>query len=193
VTSGYECRVHDSFIKTELYRVRNFHQTLSMGMMASMPLIALQEITGGRGLTDNMTVHKDAETTQKVVEIWGPEGLNAPENRLPKADGDLFFDKLSSVYLTGTMHDEDSPNHLLIKDPDHCRTVCEPQYKSPCNHFCPANVYEMLPSQKHQGQFELQVNYTNCIHCKTCDIKCPFENIEWTAPEGGGGPQYRET
>lgn len=192
-TSLYESKVHGSFIKSELYRVRNFHQTLSLGMMASLPLIALQEITGGRGLSDRMPVHKDAETTQRVVEIWGPEGLGAEENKLPKPDGQLFFDKLSSVYLTGTMHDEDSPNHLLIKNPDHCRTVCEPKYKSPCNHFCPASVYEMISSQKHQGQFDLQVNYTNCIHCKTCDIKCPFENIEWTAPEGGGGPQYRET
>ncbi|RYZ85132.1 MAG: electron transfer flavoprotein-ubiquinone oxidoreductase, partial [Proteobacteria bacterium] len=193
VTLGYEEKIHNSYIKKELYRVRNFHQTLSMGMFASLPLIALQEITGGRGLFDNMKAHKDAKTTHKVVEVWGPEGLNAPENKIPKPDGALFYDKLSSVYLTGTMHDEDSPNHLIVKDTDHCRTVCEPQYKSPCNHFCPASVYEMLPSQKHQGQFELQVNYTNCIHCKTCDIKCPFENIEWTAPEGGGGPQYRET
>lgn len=193
VTLGYEEKVHSSYIKKELYRVRNFHQTLSMGVFTSLPLIALQEITGGRGLFDNMKAHKDAKTTQKVVEVWGTEGLNAPENKIPKPDGALFYDKLSSVYLTGTMHDEDSPNHLIVKDTDHCRTVCEPQYKSPCNHFCPASVYEMLPSQKHPGQFDLQVNYTNCIHCKTCDIKCPFENIEWTAPEGGGGPQYRET
>lgn len=193
VTVGYEQKIHDSYVKKELYRVRNFHQTLSKGFLASLPLIAFQELTGGRGLQDQMPAHKDAKTTHKVVEIWGPEGLNAPENKIPKPDSELFFDKLSSVYLTGTMHDEDSPNHLLIGDGDICRTVCEPQYKSPCNHFCPANVYEMLPSQKHQGQFELHVNYTNCIHCKTCDIKCPFENIEWTAPEGGGGPQYRET
>ncbi len=192
-TKAYEEKIHSSFVKSELYRVRNFHQTLSKGFFESLPLIALQEITGGRGLFDNMKAHKDSKTTHKVVEIWGPDGLNAPENKLPKPDGALFYDKLSSVYLTGTMHDEDSPNHLLVKDTDVCRTVCEPQYKSPCNHFCPASVYEMLPSQNHQGQFDLQVNYTNCIHCKTCDIKCPFENIEWTAPEGGGGPQYRET
>lgn len=193
VTAAYEQKIHDSFVGKELKRVRNFHQTLSKGVFASMPLLALQEITGGRGLVDNMKVHKDASTTQKVVDIWGTEGLNAPENQLPKADGTLFFDKLSSVYLTGTMHDEDSPNHLLLKNGDVCRTHCEPLYKSPCVHFCPANVYEMLPSKQYQGQYDLQINYTNCIHCKTCDIKCPAENIEWTVPEGGGGPQYRET
>ena len=104
-----------------------------------------------------------------------------------------MFDKLSSVYLTGTIHDEDSPNHLLLQNGDICRTICEPQYKSPCVKFCPASVYEMLPSVKEAGKYDLQINYTNCIHCKTCDIKCPFENIDWTVPEGGGGPKYTET
>lgn len=193
-TQKYEQKVYDSYVKSELYRVRNFHQALSKGMLAGMPLIAMQEISGGRGFVDFMKIdHNDAETTEKLVEVWGPEGLERPENQLPKMDGELFFDKLSSVYLTGTMHDEDSPNHLLLKDGDICRTVCEPQYKSPCNHFCPAAVYEMVPSKVDATKKDLQINYTNCIHCKTCDIKCPFENIEWTVPEGGGGPQYRET
>ncbi|HEY8270269.1 MAG TPA: electron transfer flavoprotein-ubiquinone oxidoreductase [Pseudobdellovibrionaceae bacterium] len=193
VTQAFEQKIYESYVKKELYRVRNFHQTLSKGLFESLPLIAFQEMTGGRGLKDNMSAHKDSKATHKVIEVWGSEGMEAEENKLPKPDGQLFYDKLSSVYLTGTMHDENSPNHLFIGNGDICRTVCEPEYKSPCNHFCPASVYEMLPSQKHQGQLELQVNYTNCIHCKTCDIKCPFENIEWTAPEGGGGPQYRET
>lgn len=190
---AYEKKVEESFIKTQLYRVRNFHQTLSKGMFASLPLIGLQELTGGRGLTDEMPAHRDAYTTETAVEVWGPNGFDLPENQLPKADGVLFFDKLSSVYLTNTMHDENSPNHLLLQNGDVCRTECGPKYKSPCVQFCPANVYEMLPSTKHATQFDLQINYTNCIHCKTCDIKCPFENIEWTVPEGGGGPQYRET
>ena len=193
VTSNYEKKIHSSFVKDELYRVRNFHQALSKGFLEGLPLIGLQELTGGRGLQDFMKIeHKDSETTEKVVEIWGPAGLNEDSNQLPKPDGQLFFDKLSSVYLTGTLHDEDSPNHLILKDGDICRSVCEPQYNSPCNHFCPASVYEMVPSSNSPGKKDLQINYTNCIHCKTCDIKCPFENIEWTTPEGGGGPQYRE-
>lgn len=193
-TGAYEKRVHDSFIKKELYRVRNFHQTLSKGMFASLPLIALQEITGGRGLFDGMKAHKDATATEKVVDVWGAEGKSAPVNQLPvpTPDGQLMFDKLSSVYLTGTMHDEDSPNHLLLQNGDICRTVCEPQYKSPCVKFCPASVYEMLPAKNGQSGYDLHINYTNCIHCKTCDIKCPFENIDWTVPEGGGGPRYTE-
>lgn len=194
ITAGYEKKMEQSYVKDELYRVRNFHQTLSKGMLASMPLLALQEMTGGRGLTDPMPIeHTDAQTTDTVVEVWGPNGLELDENQLPKTDGVLFFDKLSSVYLTGTMHDEHSPNHLILKDGDTCRTICEPKYKSPCNHFCPAAVYEMVPSTVEPGKKDLQINYTNCIHCKTCDIKCPFENIDWTAPEGGGGPQYRDT
>lgn len=190
----YENKVQQSFVKKELYRVRNFHQTLSKGIFASLPLIGLQEITGGRGLFDNMKMdHIDAKTTRKVKEVWGSEGLAAVENQLPKPDGELMFDKLSSVYLTGTSHDEDSPNHLKLRDGDICRTVCEPEYKSPCNLFCPASVYEMVPAKQHPGQYDLQINYTNCIHCQTCDIKCPFENIDWTVPEGGGGPKYTET
>lgn len=189
----YEEKIQASFVKKELYRVRNFHQTLSKGVFVSLPFIALQEITGGRGLFDNMKAHQDAKTTLKVNEVWGSEGLQAIENKLPVIDGNLMFDKLGSVYLTGTSHDEDSPNHLLLGNADICRSVCEPQYKSPCNHFCPASVYEMVPSKVETGKLDLQINYTNCIHCKTCDIKCPFENIEWTTPEGGGGPKYIDT
>lgn len=194
ILKSYEARVYDSYVKSELYRVRNFHQTLSKGILASLPLIAAQEITGGRGFFDNMKIHStDAKATVKVAEVWGSEGLNASENRLPPSDSVLMFDKLGSVYLTGTIHDEDSPNHLLLQNGDICRTVCEPQYKSPCVRFCPASVYEMLPSAKEAGKYDLQINYTNCIHCKSCDIKCPFENIDWTVPEGGGGPKYTET
>ncbi|MNS68027.1 Electron transfer flavoprotein-ubiquinone oxidoreductase [compost metagenome] len=193
VTKAYDKRVEASYVKDELYKVRNFHQALSKGIFASMPLLALQEISGGRGLTDPMPInHIDSETTEKVVDVWGPYGLDHEDNQLPKPDGVMFFDKLSSVYLTGTMHDEDSPNHLILRDGDVCRNVCEPAYKSPCNSFCPAAVYEMVPSKVEAGKKDLQINYTNCIHCKTCDIKCPFENIDWTVPEGGGGPQYRD-
>lgn len=193
VLHDYENKVNNSFIKDELYKVRNFHQTLSKGMVTALPLLALQELTGGRGLVDQMPVEEDAKVTQTVLDVWGPHAAENPELKLPALDGQLFMDKLSSVYLTGTMHDEHSPNHLLLQNGDTCRSECEPKYKSPCTHFCPAAVYEMIPSEKYSGQKELKINYTNCIHCKTCDIKCPFENIDWTPPEGGGGPKYIET
>lgn len=190
----YEERVNKSFIREELWKTRNFHQTISKGMLASAPLLAFQELTGGWMPGGKKTIeHKDFETTEPVLDAWGPRPWEEPENQLPKADGVLFFDKLSSVYLTGTMHDEHSPNHLLVSDTSICRDVCHEKFQSPCNHFCPANVYEMQPDESAQGKKKLVVNYTNCIHCKTCDIKCPFDNIEWTTPEGGGGPQYKET
>lgn len=192
--ASYEKKVQASYIKKELWKTRNFHQTISKGFFASAPLLALQEITGGRGLVDGLKIdHKDYETTDSVLDTWGPNPWEEPENQLPKADGTLFFDKLSSVYLTGTMHDEHSPSHLLVSNTSVCRDVCHEKYQSPCNHFCPASVYEMVPDEEVPGKKRLQVNYTNCIHCKTCDIKCPFDNILWTTPEGGGGPQYKET
>jgi electron-transferring-flavoprotein dehydrogenase len=190
--SAYEEKVHASFIKTELWKTRNFHQALSKGLLKALPHLALQEITGGRGLCDRMPVEKDYEHTEEVLDVWGPTPWQEKENQLPQMDGTLFFDKLSSVYLTGTMHDEHSPSHLIIKEPSVCRDVCHERYQSPCNHFCPAAVYEMVPDETMAGKKRLQVNYTNCIHCKTCDIKCPMDNILWTPPEGGGGPQYKE-
>lgn len=189
--SSYEAKIKASYVGDELYQTRNFHQTLSQGFMAAAPQLALQEITGGRGLTDEMPLHPDYTTTKEVVDVWGAHARSNEAQQLPTPDGVLFFDKLGSVYLTGTMHDEDSPNHLHVENVQICKDVCHSKYDSPCTHFCPAQVYEMNPAES--GGHKLQVNYTNCIHCKSCDIKCPFDNITWTPPEGGGGPQYKLT
>lgn len=189
---SYDDKINSSYVKNELWLTRNFHQTISKGLFLSLPEIALQEATGGRGLFDPLPIeHQDHETTQPVLDVWGIEGLKHKANQLPEPDGKLFFDKLSSVYLTGTMHDEDSPNHLKLQNGSVCQDVCYPKYQSPCNHFCPANVYEMIDDESNKGKKKLQINYTNCIHCQTCDIKCPFNNIDWTLPEGGGGPNYQ--
>ncbi|MCB9072352.1 MAG: electron transfer flavoprotein-ubiquinone oxidoreductase [Bdellovibrionaceae bacterium] len=183
----YNDRVEASYIKSELWKTRNFHQALSKGIFASAPSLMLQELTGGWTFGDPKKIkHKDFEETKTIAETWGKPDV--PENKLPEADGKLFFDKLSSVYLTGTMHDEDSPCHLLVDNTNICADTCYPKYNSPCNHFCPANVYEMIDDGPKK---RLQVNYTNCIHCQSCDIKCPFDNIDWTLPEAGGGPQYK--
>jgi len=187
----YEEKVRGSFIAKQLLRVRNFHQTLSLGWLKALFLMIFLEITGGRGLFGRMKLHKDALTTKKKKEVWGIKTLGEDEElKLPKPDGQLFFDKLSSVFLTGTSHDENSPNHLLLQDGAICQNTCHPEFQSPCVRFCPASVYEMVSDPLNEGKSKLQINYTNCIHCKTCDIKCPFENIDWTVPEGGGGPKY---
>lgn len=187
---AYDDKINNSLVKEELWKTRNFHQSLTNGVFAAGPEILAQDLTGGRGFVGRREIkHTDAKTTQSVKEVWG--GSWEQETQLPEPDNKLFFDKLSSVYMTGTMHDEDSPNHLKLQDGSICTDVCHPNYNSPCNHFCPANVYEMIDGEE-EGKKKLQINYTNCIHCQTCDIKCPFENIDWSLPEGGGGPSYKE-
>lgn len=190
----YEDLVSESYIAKQLKKVRNFHQALSLGWLKSLIHLAFQQLFGGMGLFGDMKLRLDSKSTRSKKEVWGDKKLNSDEElSLPKPDNVMFFDKLSSVYMTGTMHDEDSPNHLLLGDGQICQDTCHEEYESPCVRFCPASVYEMIDDEAAQGKKKLQINYTNCIHCKTCDIKCPFENIDWTVPEGGGGPRYTVT
>ncbi len=102
-------------------------------------------------------------------------------------DRKLTFDKVTSVHYSGTHHDEDQPVHLLVHT-EVCHTLCGGEYGHPCVRFCPANVYEMVDNG--QGGRRLQINASNCVHCKTCDIMDPYGVITWVAPEGGEGPQY---
>ena len=95
---------------------------------------------------------------------------------------------MTDVYYSNTAHEENQPSHLKILDLDICRHRCSVEYGNPCQHFCPANVYEII--REDDGN-RLQVNFTNCVHCKTCDIMDPYQIIVWTPPEGGGGPNYR--
>ena len=101
----------------------------------------------------------------------------------------LVSAKLTSVFHSGTLHEEDQPCHLHVADPEICRSRCTEEYGNPCEHFCPASVYHMVADET-QGGKRLQVDFTNCVHCKTCDVKDPTQNIVWVAPEGGGGPNY---
>ena len=106
----------------------------------------------------------------------------------PKPDGKLTFDRLSSVFLSNTNHEEDQPVHLVLKDPSIPIRVNLPEFAEPAQRYCPAGVYEVVTSGNGQPRF--QINAQNCVHCKTCDIKDPAQNIDWTVPEGGGGPNY---
>jgi electron-transferring-flavoprotein dehydrogenase len=107
-----------------------------------------------------------------------------------KGDGKLTFDKLTDVYHSGTKHDDDQPIHLIIHDTDICNTRCTVEYGNPCQHFCPAKVYEMVEASDVPNGKQIQVNFANCVHCKTCDIMDPYQIITWVPPEGGGGPNY---
>lgn len=183
---GYERRVADSWAGAELKGMRNFHQAFDGGLWTALPRTGFQMAMGGLDpLGDALKGHASHERMRRLRDVH-PGGKPAPL----KADGKLTFDKLADVYLSGTMHDEDQPVHLLVADTSVCATKCREEYGNPCQHFCPASVYEMVADPDKAGALKLQINASNCVHCKTCDIKDPTQNIVWVVPEGGGGPNY---
>ncbi|HIG12104.1 MAG: electron transfer flavoprotein-ubiquinone oxidoreductase [bacterium] len=167
-----------SWAKQELWKVRNFRQAFDGGMLGGMLDAAVQQVSGGRGLVRRRGGHADHSTTRKVSESRFSE---------PKYNDTTAMDKLTDVYFSGAIHEEDQPSHLLIRDPSICVTRCTEEYGNPCQRFCPAAVYEWPQGADPEG---VQINASNCVHCKTCDIADPYENIEWVVPEGGGGPKY---
>ncbi|UCH83627.1 MAG: electron transfer flavoprotein-ubiquinone oxidoreductase [Candidatus Latescibacterota bacterium] len=182
----YQEKLRRSFVGESLFRVRHFHRAVSLGFPKAFFHIGLQQITGGRDLLSYDDIEEDGDTTQSVKAYHGKD-LDPPAE--PPYDGTYTLDKLSDVYLSGTQHDEDQPSHLKILRPEVCIEKCVDTYRYPCNRFCPAKVYEMLKDED-SGELRLQINFTNCVHCQTCDIKCPLNNIRWTPPEGGQGPNY---
>jgi len=188
--SDYQERVEKSWIREELWKVRNFHQGFEHGMFEGMIHAALQQITLGRGLHERYTAHAGHKRLEQISHL--PTGGYGREHMLgaAKGDGKLTFDKLTDVYHSGTKHDDDQPIHLVIHDTDICNTRCTVEYGNPCQHFCPAKVYEMVEASDVPNGKEIHVNFANCVHCKTCDIMDPYQIITWVPPEGGGGPNY---
>jgi electron-transferring-flavoprotein dehydrogenase len=178
--SAFPRKIEQSWIKKELWAVRNFHQGFHHGLYAGLFHAGIQFVTGGRGLIDPMRSRPGHEEYHKLNGS-GP----APERF--KGDGALTFDRLTDVYHSGTRHEEDQPCHLIVADLNVCATRCVTEYGNPCQYFCPAAVYEMV---QEKGQPRLKINASNCVHCKTCDIADPYEIITWVPPEGGGGPNY---
>lgn len=174
--ASYQESYEASWAKDELYKYRNYRQAFSKGLVRGTIDFGLQMITGGRGLVARRPGHSDHETMAPV---------SASKFEKPKYDDRLSMDKLTDVYLSGAIHEEDQPAHLLVNDPTICTERCTREYGNPCQHFCPAAVYEWP-----EGSSEVTINASNCVHCKTCDIMDPYENIEWVVPEGGGGPKY---
>jgi electron-transferring-flavoprotein dehydrogenase len=177
--SVFPQKVDQSYIKTELRRVRNFHQSFKYGLFGGLFHAGLQFVTGGRGLIDPMPITAGYKHYHKI------DGHPARERF--KGDGKLTFDRLTDVYHSGTRHDEDQPCHLIVRDLNVCSTKCVVEYGNPCQYFCPAAVYEMA---KEKEGVKLKINAANCVHCKTCDIADPYQIIDWVVPEGGGGPNY---
>jgi len=176
--SAFQKKVEDSYIRKELWQVRNFHQSFQYGLLGGLFHAGLQFVTGGRGLVDPMRVRPGHEHYHKD---------GHPPREPFKGDGKLTFDRLTDVYHSGTRHEEDQPCHLIVHDLNICANRCTVEYGNPCQYFCPAAVYEPV---KEKDGFKLKINAANCVHCKTCDIADPYQIIDWVVPEGGGGPNY---
>jgi electron-transferring-flavoprotein dehydrogenase len=186
--SQYEELVHKSWIYKELYRVRNFHQGFRNGMWMGLLNSTLMLLTRGRGLWERLNVRPGHLEMLKINEYYGNP---APEEEDMVYDDKLTFTKVRDIYSSETMHEENQPSHLQIADFNICNNRCTTEYGNPCRHFCPASVYEMVEKEDGKGK-HLQINASNCIHCKTCDIMDPYGIITWVPPEGGGGPGYKK-
>ena len=182
----YSDLFENSYIKEQLYEGRNFYQALSKTNPMKFIHLGAQYFTGGRGFMDKMPLEEDYKTLKTLN---GEQIDVQPEVDSKIYDGELYVDKLTSVYLSKTKHREDQPSHIIVHDTDLCINTCYPKYRSPCTRFCPGDVYE-IEVDDDSGERRLKLNPSNCLHCKTCDIKDPFENITWTCPEGGEGPGY---
>ncbi len=179
----FEDRWQASWVKDELWKVRNYHQGFEHGFWAGTFHAALQFVTGGRGVRARYAARPGHERMKVLSEF-----ANEPLERV-KPDGKLTFDRLKDVYHSATHHEEDQPSHLQIADFDICNNRCVREYGNPCQYFCPAAVYEMVDNSDGSGK-HLKLNPSNCVHCKTCDIADPYQIITWVCPEGGGGPHY---
>ena len=201
----FDCLVNDDFstgrlenyrdklLKTkelsELYKSRNFHQAMEKGLYKGLVIAGIQRILGGSIFKARLEATPDYSHLKKVKQVYGTDKVSDDKKGDIKYDGKLTFDKETDVYYSGATHEEDQPPHLHIRDYDICYTQCTKDFQNPCVRFCPADVYEMEVNEE-TGKRELKLNFSNCVHCKTCDIKDPYENITWVPPEGGGGPKY---
>ena len=170
-----------SWARAELWGVRNWRQAFDQGLFAGMLDAGVQMISGGRGLVKRRGGHEDHTTMRPVAESRMTK---------PAYDDGLALDKLTDVYHSGTIHEEDQPAHLLVVDPAICVERCTVEFGNPCQHFCPAAVYEWPKDRVPAPGEGPVINFSNCVHCKTCDIADPYGIIEWVVPEGGGGPKY---
>lgn len=179
----YDSAVRSSWIAEELKQVRNAEPLVAkygetLGTLLSGADLWMR--SSGLGLPFTMKHHPDSETTEKAAK-------HKPIV-YPKPDGEISFDRLSSVFLSSTNHEEDQPCHLVLRDPAVPVSLNLPEYAGPEQRYCPAGVYEFVGVE--EGAPRLQINAQNCVHCKTCDIKDMTGNIDWVTPEGGGGPNY---
>ncbi|MCL4305944.1 4Fe-4S dicluster domain-containing protein [bacterium] len=187
----YKDLVDASWVREELWQVRNFHQAFESGFFGGMFQVAAQFVSSGRGFKAKLLSDETHTHMSKVKELGLKNRDEVLASRAREFDRVLTFDKLSDVYKSKTLHEEDQPVHLHVADTEICRTKCREEFGNPCEFFCPANVYEMVADEE-RGGVKLQINASNCVHCKTCDIMDPYKIITWVPPEGGGGPEYSD-
>ena len=191
----YERRVNDSWIATELRSVRNFHAGFAQGRWLGMVNAGFQFLTGGRawGIFDRTPSEPGHEAMRKLSDYGYTSDKLEQRYKDLRFDGKTTFNKVTDVYHAAVAHDEDQPSHLHVLDTNICATRCAEEYGNPCQRFCPAAVYEMVEDPAAgDGKRRLQINFSNCVHCKTCDIMDPYQIINWVTPEGGGGPDYKK-
>jgi electron-transferring-flavoprotein dehydrogenase len=181
--STFPKKIESSWIKKELWEVRNFHQGFHHGLWAGLVNAGLQLVSGGRGPSDPLRVGPGNQEYENLHRNL----IAVDQSDRFKGDGALTFDRLTDVYHSGTRHEEDQPCHLHISDWNICSDRCVREYGNPCQYYCPAAVYEMATDK---SGIHLKINAANCVHCKACDIADPYGNITWVPPEGGGGPNY---
>ncbi|MBT7764874.1 MAG: electron transfer flavoprotein-ubiquinone oxidoreductase, partial [Gammaproteobacteria bacterium] len=178
----YSERFKQSDLYEELHKTRNFSSGFhKFGFWIGSALTFIeQNILFGKS---PVTIHDKTHDYAQLV-----PAASAPKIDYPKPDGKISFDKLSSVFLSNTNHAEDQPCHLQLKDASIPIGVNLPKFDEPAQRYCPAGVYEVI--DEADGSKRFQINSQNCVHCKTCDIKDPSQNIHWVVPEGAGGPNY---
>jgi electron-transferring-flavoprotein dehydrogenase len=186
--ASYERMFRDSWAFTELHAARNFHAGFKNGLWGGMLNAALGTLTGGRGFGLHDKLSGEAGFARmRTLDAVAPR---ARDHRVTP-DNVLTFDKLTDVFNSGTMHDEDQPAHLHVADTSICADRCTVEFGNPCQYFCPAKVYEPhFARDGDQVDGRLQINFSNCVHCKTCDIMDPYQIITWVPPQGGEGPVY---
>ncbi|HEX4067614.1 MAG TPA: electron transfer flavoprotein-ubiquinone oxidoreductase [Acidobacteriaceae bacterium] len=192
--SEYKAAVDRSWIREELWPVRNFHQGFEHGMLEGLVKAGIQQVMRGGNLGPDAKNRAGYRYMQPVETLGPPHADRAAMVGNAKGDGKLTFDRLTDVFHSGTRHDEDQPVHLVVEDLNLCTERCTKEYGNPCQYFCPAAVYEIAEGTGAEAGVgsgkELRINFTNCVHCKTCDIMDPYQVITWVPPEGGGGPNY---
>ena len=179
--SDYATAFEKSWLHEELHVARNFKPWMSKGLYTGTLMVGIDQVLlRGKAPWTLHHTHADHECLKPAAECTPIV--------YPKPDGKLTFDRLSSVFISNTNHNEHQPAHLTLKNPDVPVSVNLAKYAGPESRYCPAGVYEYVAAES--GGERLQINAQNCVHCKTCDIKDPTQNIVWVTPEGGGGPNY---